>query len=186
MVVPTLETDRLVLRGVTLEDVSAIQRHFNNYDVVRQLASVVPWPYPHDGAEQFVKSLSFQQGFTRWVWGIYLKPQIVDLIGVIDLRITAVGENRGFWLAQPFWGQGLMTEAVTVVTNCAFTILGFDKLILANAVGNLRSRRIKEKEGARFLYIEPAGFVDPSISEHEIWELTKHDWALARRHIVKK
>ena len=59
-------------------------------------------------------------------------------------------------------------------------MLGFEVLVFANAVGNLRSRRIKEKTGARLLRTEPAEFVDPSFKDREIWELSKSEWTAAR------
>jgi len=55
-------------------------------------------------------------------------------------------------------------------------VLGFEKLILANAVGNPASRRIKEKLGAVFVRTEPAIYVNPSYAEREVWELTSECW----------
>jgi ribosomal-protein-alanine N-acetyltransferase len=52
---PTIQTRRLILRPLALSDASAIQRHFNNWNVIKNLTSVVPWPYPEDGAETFIK-----------------------------------------------------------------------------------------------------------------------------------
>ena len=69
-----------------------------------------------------------------------------------------------------------MSEAVQPVVDFAFKDLAFDKLVFTNAVGNQRSRRIKEKTGARLIDVRPAKFVDPSYSEHEIWELKKSEW----------
>ena len=57
-----------------------------------------------------------------------------------------------------------MTEAVKPVMDFAFKDLGFDQLVFTNAVGNERSRRIKEKTGARLIDVRPAKFVDPSYS----------------------
>lgn len=69
-----------------------------------------------------------------------------------------------------------MTEAVTPVMNYAFDSLGFEKLIFANAAGNKRSRRVKEKTGARLLRLEPAEYVNPEYEQREVWELTKQEW----------
>jgi RimJ/RimL family protein N-acetyltransferase len=74
-----------------------------------------------------------------------------------------------------------MTEAANAVTDHAFTTLGFETLILSNALGNLRSRRIKEKAGATLLRTEPAQFIDPKYTHREIWELTKQSWARRAR-----
>ena len=49
------------------------------------------------------------------MWGIFLKENPDELIGCIGVYKNRPFENRGFWLAKKFWGQGLMTEAVKPV-----------------------------------------------------------------------
>ena len=44
--IPPLQTARLLLRPLALDDVPAIQEHFPRWEIVRHLASRVPWPYP--------------------------------------------------------------------------------------------------------------------------------------------
>ncbi len=174
---PEFITDRLILRGVTEKDIPAYEKHFIDYEVIRHLASSVPWPYPENGVSVFVKEKILpKQGNDKWVWGIFLKTQPEELIGVVDLWRPGIPENRGFWLGRKFWGQGIMTEAVIPVMNFAFEVLGFETLIFSNAKGNLRSRRIKEKTGATLIRVEPDKCVDPVYQEKEIWELTRQAW----------
>ncbi len=94
----------------------------------------------------------------------------------MDLWRKGKPENRGFWLSRKYWGKGIMTEAVEPVMDYAFNELGFSVLCFANAVGNTASRRVKEKTGCRLIRVEPAKFVDPKLTEHEVWELKKEDW----------
>lgn len=177
MVLPVFETPRLILKAVTLQDVPTYQKNFADYEVIRHLSAVVPWPYPENGVLDFLNAHIFpNQGKDVWMWGIFLKSHPEEIIGVVHLWRQGRPEHRGFWLARRFWGQGLMTEAVEPVISYAFDHLGFEKLILANAVGNKASRRVKEKTGARLLEVRPAKFVDPRYTEHEIWELSKEDW----------
>jgi len=174
---PTFTTDRLVLKAVTEDDIPSYEKHFVDYEVIRHLASTVPWPYPENGVHDFVIDYIIpKQGQNQWVWGIFLHQHPGELIGIVDLWRPGKPENRGFWLGKQFWSQGIMTEAVTPINDFAFTKLGFEKLIFSNAKGNLQSRRIKEKTGAKFLRVEPASFVDPVYYEQEVWELTKKDW----------
>lgn len=174
---PKFTTKRLVLKPVTEDDIPSYEKHFVDYEVIRHLASTVPWPYPENGVHDFVmKHILPKQGKDQWVWGIFLRQSPDELIGVVELWRPGRPENRGFWLGKKFWGQGIMSEAVVPINDFAFTELGFEKLIFANAKGNLGSRRIKEKTGATFIRVEPASFVDPIYNEHEIWELTKCDW----------
>lgn len=173
---PELRTKRLTLRPLTEIDAPACQQRFNDYEVIRHLAASVPWPYPADGALRFVLDhVMPRQGKDQWVWGIHA-PRIAGLIGVIHLRRDSSPDNRGFWLGREFWGFGYMTETVLRVNEYAFTELGFDELIFSNARGNERSKDVKMRTGAEFLYTEPASFVDPSYTEAEVWRLTKEGW----------
>lgn len=160
-----------------MDDVHSYERGFLDYEVVRHLAAQVPWPYPENGVSEFIRhNILPDQGEERWVWGIFLKPNLQDLIGVVDLYKDGKPENRGFWLARRYWGRGIMAEAVTVVNDFAFAQAGFERLIFSNALGNSASRRIKEKTGSTFLGTEPGHFVDPQYTHRELWELTKENW----------
>jgi RimJ/RimL family protein N-acetyltransferase len=173
------------LRAIEESDLPAYQKNFAHWDIVRNMSKVVPWPYPADGVRQFYDSvIKPNQGKTRWSWGIFLKEDPIELMGVIEIFTLTGLENRGFWLAKKHWGKGLMLEAVVPVTDFAFHQLGFDLLRFGNAVGNERSRRIKEKTLARRMGTQPFEFVDPAFTEIELWEMTRDEWALfARRRI---
>lgn len=180
-VIPTLFTERLVLRGITEADAEDYARYFVDYEVIRHLSAAVPWPFPEDGVRAFIRDQVLPvQGRNRWVWGLHLK-ETQELIGAVDLWREGRPENRGFWLGRPFWGHGYMTEAVVRVTDFAFEDLGFDQLVLANAAGNRRSHAIKARTGATLVDVVPAKFVDPAYSHHEIWQLTKEQWLNWRR-----
>jgi len=175
--VPTLKTERLILRPVLESDIPAVQRNFADYEIVRNLSSVVPWPYPADGATiWFHNHVAPKQGKGKWVWAITRRENPSELLGVVDLWRDGCPEHRGFWLSREHWGKGYMTEAVIPVTDLAFDTLGFEKLILSNAVGNRRSARVKEKCGARKIGEKASSFVDPALTASELWELTKENW----------
>jgi RimJ/RimL family protein N-acetyltransferase len=104
----------------------------------------------------------------QWVWGICLRSAPDELIGAIWLKRKGTPSNRGFWLGKNFWRRGIMTEAVKPVMDYAFDVLGFEKLVLANAVGNSASRRIKENTGPVFVRTEPGIYVNPSYTQREV------------------
>lgn len=181
---PTFATERLLLRAVAPADIPYYEKHFIDYEVISHLSSAVPWPYPPNGVSDFLNQFIFPaQGRDQWLWGIFEKQNPSELIGVVHLWREGRPENRGFWLGKPFWGKGYMTEAVGPVMDYAFNSLGFDKLTFANAVGNEKSRRVKEKTGARLLEVKPAKFVNPTYTEHEVWELTADDWKKTRGNL---
>jgi len=174
---PVFETARLILRGITEKDAPAYEKHFINYEVISPMSYLVPWPYPRNGVLEHIRTAVIpNQCMDQWVWGICLKSAPHELIGAIWLKRQGTPSNRGFWLGKKFWRQGIMTEAARPVTDYAFDVLGFEKLVLANAVGNPASRRIKEKTGAVLLRTEAAVYVNPSYTEREVWELTNACW----------
>ncbi|MEE2835133.1 MAG: GNAT family N-acetyltransferase [Myxococcota bacterium] len=175
--VPTLETARLLLVPISLDDAAGYAEHFVDYEVIRYLSADVPWPYPPGGVESFLSEVVIPvQGQDRWVWALRSKAAPEACIGAIDLWRDGQPEHRGFWLGRRFWGQGLMTEACEAVNAHAFEALGFEELIFANAAGNLGSRRVKEKTGAEFLGVGPGRYVDPKLTEQELWRLRRSVW----------
>jgi len=164
-ITPTLQTERLILRPLAMSDAPAIQRHFNNWNIIQHLAQVVPWPYPENGAETFIA-----RELERVAAGQVIYNWMLVLRGGDDPK-----GNRGFWLAERYWNQGLMTEAVTAVNDFAFRVLGVDVLHVCNAVTNEASRRVKQKTGAEFV-----GFIE--LPHHngqtraEKWRVTRKNW----------
>lgn len=177
---PALDTPRLTLRPLRYEDAPEIQVLFPHWDIVRWLLAAVPWPYPADGAESFVReSLERCARGERFIWAICLKDRRGLLIGLIELWADdGSRDQRGFWIASEYQGRGFATEAAERVTEYAFMGLRWPHLWLSNAEGNVGSRRVKEKQGAELVGREPRRFVCGQ-GMREVWLLRREAW-LAR------
>ena len=62
---PTLETERLLLCPLQLEDAEQAQRLFPQWEIVRYLNARVPWPYPPDGVRSFYLDVCLPRYRTR-------------------------------------------------------------------------------------------------------------------------
>ena len=72
------------------------------------------------------------------------------LIGVISIeRRDSDSHVLGYWLGEPWWGRGLMSEGVECAIGFARDELGLEKLVSAYFTENLASGRIQEKFGFR-------------------------------------
>lgn len=177
MQTPVLETPRLILRPIALSDAPAIQKHFNNWNIISQLSTNVPWPYPDDGAEDFIQSqLPIIAAGEKHIWVLVSKLGPNEAIGLLEFRISDSRKgSRGFWLSEDFWGQGLMTEAVSELNQFAFNTLKLEKYEVCNSAKNSASRRVKEKTGARL--IGHRDIPHHSGQNHsEVWEVTRDLW----------
>jgi [ribosomal protein S5]-alanine N-acetyltransferase len=178
---PSFETRRLFLRPLELADAVQAQVLFPQWEVVKYLADRVPWPYPPDGAHTFYRELTLpavERG-EEWAWTLRLKDRPDALIGCISL-MEGETENRGFWIAPPWQGQGLMSEACDAVTDYWFDTLKFPVLRVPKATANTASRRISERQGMRVIATEERDYVSGRLPS-EIWEITAEEWRARRR-----
>ena len=178
---PALHTPRLLLRPLALDDAGQIQRLFPQWEIVRYLNAVVPWPYPADGALTWIRdhALPAAARVEEWHWTLRLKEAPGQIIGAIGL-VRGDKDNRGFWIAPPWRDRGLMTEAVIAVNDYWFDVLGLPILRAPKAVANVASRRISEKTGMRLIGHEDRNLVSGRLPS-EVWEITAEEWRAFRK-----
>lgn len=178
---PSLETPRLILRALHLDDAAQTQNLFSQWEIVRHLLNRVPWPYPPDGAHTFYRDVALpaiERG-DAWHWTLRLKSRPEQIIGSIALT-RGENDNRGFWIGLPWQGQGLMSEACDAVTEFWFATLEFPVLRTGKAAANIASRRISEKQGMRLVGTTEKDYVCGRLPT-EIWEITAEEWRARMR-----
>lgn len=171
-----LETARLLLRPLELADADQAEKLFPQWEIVKYLATRVPWPYPAGTAYKFYRDTALPEvaAGNAWYWTLRLKTDPGQLIGSISL-IRSENDNRGFWIGLPWQRQGLMSEACNAVTDYWFNILNFPVLRAPKAVANVASRRISEKQGMRVVARMERDYICGRLPA-EIWEITAEEW----------
>ena len=123
-----IETNRLLLRPLEMNDAPAIAAKIDNYEISKNLARV-PYPYHRSDAEEFIDwALQHDQRSAFRV--ISLKADPDTLAGLIsyDCMEERQKAELGYWLVQQHWGKGLMTEAAQAMVELAFMTSGLDSL----------------------------------------------------------
>lgn len=174
--IPEGRTDRLLLRPVSLADAAPIQELFPHWEIVRFLLNRVPWPYPPDGALTFCRDIALPQmgRGEAWNWTLRLRTQPERVIGFLGL-VRNGESHRGFWLATPWQGSGLMSEACVWANDFWFEELKFPVLRVTKAAQNAASRRISEKQGMRLTGTGMQDYVSGRLPS-EVWEITAEEW----------
>lgn len=118
MPTPTLTTDRLLLKPLVAEDAKQIQTLYPRWEIVRYMVASVPWPYPENGAENYVNNVALPDMASgiAWFWTIRNREIPDKVMGLICLY-DEEDNNRGFWLAPEYQGQGYMREASIAATD---------------------------------------------------------------------
>lgn len=148
-------TPRLLLRPGFPEDAPALARAMSDRAIARNLA-VVPWPYTLRDAEAFLAS---PRDPVLPSFLIFERTEGAPLlVGACGLGRRPSGTvEMGYWIARPFWGRGLATEACIALIDIART-LGFPSLEASHFVDNPASGRVLDKLG-----FEGRGIIAPRI-----------------------
>lgn len=176
MTIPTLTTERLLLKPLVAADAAQIQQRYPRWEIVRYMVASVPWPYPENGAENYVNNVALPdmaKGIA-WFWTIRRREAPDELMGLICLY-DVEDNNRGFWLAPEFQGQGYMREASITATDYWFNTLNKPVLRAPKAAANSRSRRISDSSGMRLIRTEKKAYVS-GLLDSELWEITRDEW----------
>jgi len=178
---PTLTTERLLLKPLEAEDALQIQTLYPRWEIVRYMVASVPWPYPSNGAETYVNNVALPdvENGVAWFWTIRCKDNPDQLIGLICLY-DVEDNNRGFWLAPEWQGQGYMREASIAATDFWFNTLNKPLLRAPKAALNQRSQRISTSSGMRLVRTEKKAYVSGEL-DSELWEITREEWNALQR-----
>ncbi len=142
-----IETKRLILRPLIPEDKPALVSVFNNLNVTRNLSSL-PFPYTEDDAEELYKRLSTRPPEKGREFAIALLEEASRLIGTISFGKDEDGSaSIAYAIGEPYWGKGLMTEAVEVLVKLVFQDPDIDRIETRVFKENKASQHILEKQG---------------------------------------
>lgn len=103
-------TDRMTLRPLETADANDFARLVNNRDICR-MTGTFPYPFPKPSVEGLVEIFCARAVTGHsYHWAIIWQDQFVGVIGLFG---KADAREIGYWLGEPFWGQGLMKEALS-------------------------------------------------------------------------
>lgn len=141
-------TERLILRRWLEDDADALFKYASDPEVGPRAG----WS-PHRDVEESREIIRTLFG-GETMWAIVLKgsDEPIGCIGYLPKGVSniGVGDNEveiGYWIARPFWNQGICTEALTWMIDYCFREKGFSALWSDFFVDNPASGRVMEKCG---------------------------------------
>lgn len=142
----TFANDRLLLRPWKEGDEESLQKYANNRKVSINLRDRFPYPYTLNDAKEWIKLAGSQSPIVNFA--LEVESCAVGGIGlVIGEDIFRRSAEIGYWLGEPFWNRGLMTEAVRFVTEYGFFKLDLIRIYAGIFEGNSSSAKVLEKSG---------------------------------------
>lgn len=134
------------LRPWSLDDLSHLVQYANNFNIAKNLTNQFPHPYTEQDGRNFIKMATSSDPLR--IFAIEVDGHAAGGIGVhpqADIHVKCA--EMGYWLAEPFWGRGIMSEAVREMVQYAFDHFDIIRLYARPFSSNSASQRVLEKAG---------------------------------------
>jgi len=135
-----------VVRTHRPDDAASLAHHGNNRRIWENLRDRFPHPYTEADAAAYIAynlQAADQTSFAIDVNG--------EAIGGISLRpgtdIERISAEMGYWLGESYWGRGIATAAIRLITGYAFNTRRLERVFAVPYVHNIASCRALEKVG---------------------------------------
>ena len=141
-----LKIGKYLIRDWQIDDAPSVAKYANNRKIWINLRDGFPYPYHFSDAENFLSKVAQQKPKT--IFAIANDDEAIGSIGLMpgeDVhRFTA---EMGYWLAEPFWNKGIMSEAVIRFVDFAFEKIELNRIFAEPYINNTASVRVLEKAG---------------------------------------
>jgi len=137
-----LVTDRLRLTRFSRADTVALVEALDDERIARMTALI---PYPYTPADAFAFLALIERGWAigrEYAYAIRAGDALAGSAGIVTHEDDA---ELGYWVAVPFWGRGIATEAASTVCEEAFATLDVERLTAGHFADNPVSGRVLRK-----------------------------------------
>lgn len=158
-----LQGNGFTLRNWKLSDAPVMQRNADNKNIAKFLLDRFPSPYTMADAEAWVQRWQNQDPIINFA----IANDNDEVIGGVGLEFREDVYRKtpliGYWLAEPYWGKGIMPQAVTLVCNYAFKKLDVICILAYVLSKNPASMRVMEKAGFNKVGVIPKSVVKDGV-----------------------
>jgi len=179
---------RFNLRFLRKADAATIAGYLNNKMVARY--TLIPYPYKEEDFHTFLKTTTQRRVKKVDIVYAIADKETNSVKGAIGLhRIDQINKRAelGYWLARPFWGQGLMTEATELILTFGFKILRLNRIDAPVFHPNTASMKVLEKCGFVFEAVFRKSFFRYGRWMDEHWfSILKSEYQMLQRGYSKR
>lgn len=138
--------EKIKIRPLKLSDKAELAKLANNKKIWDNLRDYIPFPYKESDAEFFI-NLTKEEN-PKQTFGIEYKDKLSGVIGlVIQKDVYQKSAEIGYWIGESFWGNGIATKAVELITRYGFDKLDLNRIYTGVFEYNAASMKVLEKNG---------------------------------------
>lgn len=129
-----------------LDEIDYLVKFANNKNISDNLTDAFPHPYTVEDGIKFITT--YMNDNPPRAFAIRINGKPIGSIGVFpQTDIHAKNAEMGYWLAEEYWGMGIVTKAVKLVVEYGFKTFDIDRIFARPYGTNIASQRVLEKAG---------------------------------------
>jgi RimJ/RimL family protein N-acetyltransferase len=132
------------LRTWAISDLESLVKYANNWNVAKNLTDKFPHPYTERNGREFIEFATKDNPIH--ILAIDIDRQAIGGIGIHPQEdIHRKNAELGYWLAEPFWGQGIISNAIIQIINFGFSTYDIDRIFARPFGTNIASQKVLKK-----------------------------------------
>ena len=136
----------ITLRKWCDSDLESLAKYADNYEIARFLTDAFPYPYTVEDAKAYILMVKDENPVK--CFAIDLNGEAIGSIGIFpQADVHRKNAEMGYWLAEEFWGQGIMPEAIGQIVDYGFRTFDITRIFARPYGHNLKSQRVLVKAG---------------------------------------
>ncbi|SEC51949.1 Protein N-acetyltransferase, RimJ/RimL family [Tenacibaculum sp. MAR_2009_124] len=141
-----MKSQSILLRPLQISDAAEITVLLNNKNIWDHLRNYIPFPYTEKDAKDFINMIHKEDLLQNFV--IEYNGKLSGVIGLtLQKDIYTNSAELGYWLGEPFWGKGIMTQAIKLMIEIGFSKLDLRRIYAGVFAFNIGSMKALEKNG---------------------------------------
>lgn len=164
-----------VLRKWRLSDAKALAAALNNETILNNLRDGLPFPYTEQAAEAYITAMLSADENDTFARAITVDGRVVGSIGAFRQgNIHRRTAELGYYLAEEYWGRGIMTDAIRQLCGLLFETTDILRIYAEPFSHNTGSRRALEKAGFRYEGLMKSNAVkNGKVTDMTLYSLTR-------------
>lgn len=135
-----------ILRPWTIDDLQSLLKYANNFKIAENMTNQFPHPYKEANGKAFIEFAT--KDAPVHIFAIDVNGEAVGGIGIHPQSdVYAKNAELGYWLAEPFWGKGIITKAIPQIIEFAFKTYDIRRVFARPYGRNIASQKVLEKNG---------------------------------------
>jgi ribosomal-protein-alanine N-acetyltransferase len=137
---------KFTLRPWNINDLESLVKFADNHNIAKFMTDQFPHPYTHENGKAFI-------GFATkddpvHIFAIDVDGQASGGIGIHpQTDVLRKNAELGYWLAEPFWGKGIISKAIPQMIDFAFKTYDIERVFARPYGTNIASQKVLEKNG---------------------------------------